>query len=460
MMRKYILSAAAALLILSVCAAVFFSRAVQIETDGQIIQLHPYAWSVSQALYAAGISLDAHDQLQPALDQPIPFDGKITIQRAVQAYLWQDGQLHAIAGLERTPAQLLQRAGITLDEDAQLLLNGTVIPLDRQLPVGMPLVLQVRLPFVLTLESNGKRQEIRSTAPTTARMLWNAGIRIAPGDLLSPDPGDPLEPGMQIAYQAAVALVVQVEGKKIQVRSAAATVGEALAETGLGLQGLDTSQPAEDQPLPADGRIRVVHAREEILLIQTLIPFTSQLAPDPGVELDQRATSKSGQYGVQVTRQRVRFEDGQEISRTTDSDWTATNPVPQTIGYGTKVVTRTKNTPDGAIEYWRKVRVRATSYSPCHLGTADNSCGYTTASGLRLTKGIIGVSLKWFRAMRGQRVYVPGYGFGTIADYGAVSGMWIDLGFDDENFDQNAIVGTVDLYFLTPVPPTILWILP
>ena len=203
-----------------------------------------------------------------------------------------------------------------------------------------------------------------------------------------------------------------------------------------------------------------MRVREETVLTETLVPFDSQFAPDPELELDLQRTNQAGQYGVQVTRERVRYEDEQEVSRSVDSDWTATNPVPQTIGYGTKVVTRSEETADGTIEYWRKIHVRATSYSPCRLGTADGRCGYITASGARLTKGIVGVSLKWFRMMRGQRVYIPGYGYGVIGDYGAVSGMWIDLGFDEENFEEGAIVGYVDMYFLTPVPPNIPWTLP
>jgi 3D (Asp-Asp-Asp) domain-containing protein len=307
---------------------------------------------------------------------------------------------------------------------------------------------------------NGEQRQINGYGPSAARVLWDAGIHLGPGDQLSVKPGSPIEEGMTIAYRAAVPLTIQVQGSEIRSQSAAVSVGAALAEAGAALQGLDYSQPHEDQPLPADGRIRVIRVREEILLEETQVPFDSQLAPDPNLELDLRQPSQAGQYGVQIARERVRYEDGQEISRRVDSEWAATNPVAQIIGYGTKVVTRSENTPDGAIEYWRKIRVRATSYSPCRLGTTDNRCSYTTASGMRLTKGIVAVSLQWFRMMRGQQVYIPGYGYGTIADYGGLRGMSIDLGFDEDNFDQGAIVGWVDLYFLTPIPNSIPWTLP
>ena len=59
------------------------------------------------------------------------------------------------------------------------------------------------------------------------------------------------------------------------------------------------------------------------------------------------------------------------------------------------------------------------------------------------------------------RMYVPGYGPALAADTGGgVRGRWIDLGFDDFNYEgwhQQVMV-----YFLTPVPPAnqITWIIP
>lgn len=460
MKRKIILFTAAGLgLALLGLAAIFF-RPIMIQDGEKNLAARPPAWTVGQALASAGLDLAPQDQVEPGLDQPVPADGKIIIQRAVQATLWEDGKLKPIQGLSRTPGELLKQAGIQINENDRVKWNGEVIPTDDPLPTGIPILLQIERARSITLDREGQRTQILSHAPTTVGALWENGLIVGPGDWLSADPGSQIEPDTIIGYRAARPLVIQVGEREIQARSAAETVGAALVETGISLQGLDYSQPGEDQAIPSDGKIRVIRVREDILLTQSLVPFESQYAPDPELELDQVRPLQPGAYGVQVTRERVRYEDSQEISRGIDSDWVATSPVPQTIGYGTQVVTRTEDTPDGTIEYWRKIRVYATSYSPCRLGTPDNRCGYTTASGLPLTKGVIGVSLQWFRMMRGQQVYVPGYGFGVIADYGAVRGMWIDLGFDDDNFEEGAIVGWVDLYFLTPVPATIPWTLP
>ena len=105
--------------------------------------------------------------------------------------------------------------------------------------------------------------------------------------------------------------------------------------------------------------------REEVSLVQTAIPYTTTYVADPNTELEQNSVVTAGQYGIQVARVRVRYEDGQQVSQKTDSAWVAKEPVAEELGYGTKVVVRTLDTPNGPIQYWRAITVYATSYSPC-----------------------------------------------------------------------------------------------
>jgi 3D (Asp-Asp-Asp) domain-containing protein len=167
----------------------------------------------------------------------------------------------------------------------------------------------------------------------------------------------------------------------------------------------------------------------------------------------------AGQVGIELTRLRVRYEDGLEVEKNTEAQWTASQPRNRKVGYGTKVVVRSLDTPDGKIQYWRAITVYATAYSPCGLGNVAK-CYYGTSSGLPVQRGVIAVIYKWYLLMGGQPVYVPGYGKAVIADVGGgIPGKnWIDLGFTDadlEEWHQN-----VTLYFLTPVPVNIPWLLP
>lgn len=465
MFRKYALFLAAGLALLLLAG--FLLRPVTIHVDNETITVRGADLKVGQALATAGIQVYSADQVQPAIEEWIPLNGQIRLTRAVQAVIWEAGQTRLISGPERNAADLLAAAGSALQPGDRLIWNGREIDPRTELPAGRPVVLQIERARPVIIDLDGERQRIDTTAVSAANALWEAGIRPGPGDALSVPPGALLADleeanggPLILAYRAAQPVTIEAGAQRIRARTTAATVGEALAEAGIALQGLDYAEPAEDQPLPEDGRLRVVRVTEEIALTEELLPFDSQRVPDAETELDQTRVITPGQYGVRVVRERARFEDGEEVSRAVDSDWIASEPVAQTIGVGTMVVTKTLDSPDGAIEYWRAISVYATPYSPCRLGTGDGRCSWTTASGQRLTKGIIAVTLSWYRIIRGLRVYVPGYGYGVIADVGGgIPGRpWIDLGYDEENFEP--FVGWTTMYFVAPPPENVSWILP
>ncbi len=157
-----------------------------------------------------------------------------------------------------------------------------------------------------------------------------------------------------------------------------------------------------------------------------------------------------------MTRIRVRTEDGKEVSRQTEAQWVARQPQNQVLGFGTKVVVHTDVVDGKTISYWRKITAYATAYSACDAG----ACGRATASGMPVSRGVIAVIPSWYYAMKGQQVYIPGYGQATIADIGGgIAGTnWVDLGFSES--DYTSWHSNVDVYFLTPVPANILWQLP
>ena len=148
-----------------------------------------------------------------------------------------------------------------------------------------------------------------------------------------------------------------------------------------------------------------------------------------------------------------------ETGRAAEAAWVAKEPQNQLVGYGTQAVVKTIDTPYGALEYWRAVTAFATSYSPCRLGI-PNYCNTQTSSGAQLRQGIVAVTRAWYSWMRGQQVYIPGYGVAVVGDVGGgIPGRyWIDLGYTDADFKSWA--SNVTVYFLTPVPASIPWILP
>jgi 3D (Asp-Asp-Asp) domain-containing protein len=186
---------------------------------------------------------------------------------------------------------------------------------------------------------------------------------------------------------------------------------------------------------------------------QSFVPFGVVYQADAALELDTQAVTQSGSMGVQQRNLRVRYEDGVEVSRVDEGTRITQPPVDQIISYGTLIVLRTLDTPEGPREYWRKLRLYATSYHPAALGGDD-----VTATGRKLQKGIVAIDPKLIPYS--TQVYVEGYGVGLAADTGSprTTPYWIDLGFSDSDFER--WTRWVDVYLLTPVPTGYPLILP
>ena len=355
---------------------------------------------------------------------------------------------------ERVPSALLNQAGITLNSNDRILLNG--LPVEpNQLITNHPITLQVRRAASLTIITADGEQKRQSSAFTVGEALAEASIWLRAGDKVAPALETPIIDGMRITVAGPRSLTVSVDGKTVQIQSSARTVGEALAEAGIPLIGLDYSLPAEKDPLPSDGQIRLVRVRESLILAQKPIPFENDFQASADVPLDQTQIIQPGENGLSVQRIRVRYEDGKEISRLTEDETMVRPPQTRILAYGTKIEIKTTVVDGVTIEYWRAVQMYATSYSPCRSG--GDRCYSGTSSGKSLRKGMVGLRYSWYLSMQGQRLYIPGYGFATVEDVcgGCVGKPWIDLGYSDNDYEQWS--SWVTVYFLTPVPANVVY---
>jgi 3D (Asp-Asp-Asp) domain-containing protein len=200
--------------------------------------------------------------------------------------------------------------------------------------------------------------------------------------------------------------------------------------------------------------IQIVRSLEELEVVERAVPFETVMQPNENLELDNRQVAQAGQNGIEQLTYRIRYDNGVEAERTLDSSAVIQAPVNQIIHYGTKIVLRTIDTPEGTREYWRRLpNMYATSYHPEALGGDD-----VTAIGMTLRKGIIASNPNVIRYR--TQVYVPGYGLGLMADTGGPRSTpyWIDLGYADENWVPWS--KRIEVYLLTPVPERINYLLP
>ena len=434
------------------------ASAVQVVIDGETQRRRTHARTVEAALLDWGLETSPFDLIVPSVESPLP--DVIMVEHARSVVILADGETLHVATAEAHPMNIVQAVNVEVFPGDRMWVDGLLMQDQAAQLDDTPSRIAIQRGHRLQVETQHGTVVLHSAAPTIGEALLEAGYDLHEADFLSPRPDTPLSGPVTVEYQPARRIMIEVDGQQVQSYAVGPTVGEALAQAGVALVGLDYSQPDPGEQLPEDGRISVVRVREEVKLELEPVPFDVEYQAVADLELDQLQVIDNGTYVVIARRVRVRYENGQEMDQEVENAVVIVEPEPRVLGYGTQIVVRTLSTADGVIEYWRAVDVYATAYSPCNLGVPW--CGYTTASGAEVQRGVVGVIRSWYNVMQGMPVYVPGYGYGSIEDIGGgIAGRhWIDLGFTDENIVPWHNWTTI--YFLTPVPSPdrILYILP
>ena len=323
-----------------------------------------------------------------------------------------------------------------------------------------PSTAEARPVYNLTLRSPQGERIIQTSALTVEEALAEAVLSLPAEDLLIPPAETSITGDLTVALIPARSFTISSGGQTINVRSAADTVGGVLAGAGIPLVGLDFSVPPEGEAPPADGQIRAVRVREAFDVSLEAIPFDEKVTYTPDLPLGQSEILQPGVEGVAMFRERVRYEDGTEVSRFREERTILREPQTRIVQSGEKIAL----VPAGGeipYEYWYAAEMYATVYSPCQSGTGG--CSYGTASGARAGYGIVAVDYSIYPYLAGMRVYIPGYGLATIGDtgggpiietaLGVSRTKWIDLGFNDGQIRD--MTGWVKVYFLAPAPAEI-----
>lgn len=436
-------------------------KTVQLVINGESRLIKTHASRVADILRTAGVPYITSDQVRPGLDQKAGSGQRISLNRAAKIRLDPGNGITPLEYVShhRFGGNILLDVGLRLYPGDRLFWKGSELRPDFDLSAVTELELELRRAEVFNLitEDVPEGKTAHGSGETVFDALLSAGITPGKNMLIIPDGDSKFVSDMTIEVLPLRELTVSVNGKLVSTVSAGVNVGEALARAGLPLNGSNVSIPSTSESLPADGRILIVPVSDSFSMKAETIRRETEWTPNPDMDLDDTKIIAEGSDGLRGTFTRTRTENGEMVLNETSPETILVQPVSNKAEYGTKINIRTLDTPDGTIEYYRAVKVYATSYSPCRSGTA--SCITGTASGRKVQKGVAAVTSSWYNQFGGQSVYVSDYGKAVIADVGG--GMpgryWIDLAYDDDNFEGWS--RETMLYFLTPVPADMVWIL-
>ena len=425
-------------------------KTVFLVINGTVEEIITFAPTVNILLKSQDLDLTGEERIMPDPGTFLWGGERIILVLAASVEISADGDQENTLTAEKRPENILHTFGYALFPKDRILVDGVIAREGMLLSPGKPHKIELLRGTQVTVEFENGSQQFFSDADSLSEALEKEGIEIFEADQLSKPLSTVLNGSpINITLVRAKPLRVHLVENSVMIRTTAETVGAALAQGGIALQGLDYSIPPETEPIPENDEVQIIRVREEILLKQDQIQFTSEYQPADDLDLDQLQIITGGEYGLQAQRLRIIYENEREISRDLEKEWVIREPSPRIIGYGTQINIQTANTPDGQITYWRRITAYATSYDETCPG-----CDSITSSGAVLKKGVIAVKLDWYRYMKGMRVYIPGYGFATIEDVGGGvpwSANWVDLGYRHSEYvpwSEN-----VTIYFLAPAPP-------
>lgn len=457
------------------------ARSVDVSVDGVNVTVNTHRRQVRELLLDLGIDLHPNDRVSPAPETYLSQTKGIVVERARPVHIVVDGRTIQTASWGPTPRALLFDAGVLVDPYDQVIVGDQPLGLDDPLPAreqvvtlsrfapvrpwarakAQPLQLRVVRAVPLVVDDVGIPFTIRTTAKTVGEALRQAEITIYLGDRVVPSLGSEVSTGLRVTIERSVPVLLETDGRTIKTRTRGDTVADALSAMRIGVSGLDRVEPALDTELYDNIKIEITRVREDIEVEEQVTPFDTIFVPDANLPIDTQQLVNAGAEGVTRSRYRVRYEDGQEVSRVLEDTWVAQEPAERVIAYGQQITPKTITTADGQqITYWRHIRMYATSYSASTAGVSPDESYYgMTRTGDRMRHGIVAVDPAII-PLRSQ-VYVPDYGFGDALDTGsAIRARHIDLGYDDSNL----VLWNrwVDVYLLWPPPPAsqITWVLP
>lgn len=448
------------------------ASALLVLDDNKAYPVRTHQSRVGGLLREVGLSLHSADIVIPPPTARLTDNTTVILRRARPYILEADGTIVQTYSHALQVDMLLAEAGIALNPQDAVLVEGHPVSPDApipnravstaQNPFGTPAPLQITVrrgkPFVL--HDGAASSELYSTTPTVGQALSERGIILYAGDEVSPDLGSPLTAGLHIFIRRSKPVEILADGRHLRTRTQADNVGDLLTQLGIALVGMDRVEPSESAPVVDNLAITITRVREETVIEEEALPFETLWEPDPELEIDQQRLQQAGAEGLLRRRWRIHYEDGQEAARILEDEWVDREPTTQVYNYGTKIVIRELETPDGTIQYWRHIRMLATSYTAATSGKEPDHPQYgITFLGWQMRHGIVAVDPSVI-PLRTQ-VYVPGYGKGVAGDTGgAIKGRHIDLGYDEGNVAH--WYKWVDVYLLAPPPPAsqIRWVLP
>lgn len=315
-----------------VMASTQSGRLVTIHDRGEQKSFLSDAETVADALSDAGVTLDAHDAIEPALDQKlIAREYEVNIYRA--------------------------RPVIVIDGPT--------------------------------------RQKVMTPYQVADRIVKDAGVTLYPEDTTSVTRTNDLVSdgaGLQLTIDRAMPMTLTLFGSKTEIRTQGETVGDMLREKGVELAQNDRASVALSTPIQAGMNVSVWREGKQTVTVQEEVAFGVEVIRDADQYTDYKAVQSAGQAGQRNATYEIEIKDGIEVSRVEIASLVTLQPVKQVEVVGVKVKvmpytgggTKTEwlaasNIPQESWGYADFMVQKESGWNPNAINKSSGACGLAQA---------------------------------------------------------------------------------
>ena len=201
------------------------------------------------------------------------------------------------------------------------------------------------------VEDGLRTYHIHSAHQSPRLLALDAGIKTYPEDTYTTgiitDIVENSALGEKVTINRAKPMQVQVDGGVRTIRTQAGTIGDALKAADISLGVQDTVSQSLGAPVLPGMDVAITRVSEALVTQTQTLPRPVQTITDPTALKGTTTVTNPGSDGQKTVTYRIHYTNGVETSREVVQVVSETDPQPQIVSVGTKVVFA------GSVEYWR-----------------------------------------------------------------------------------------------------------
>jgi len=271
------------------------------------------------------------------------------------------------------------------------------------------------------IEDDGKKIEVSTFAGNVEELLKQEGIKLNPGDKVSPGLKEAISEGSKIVVSRGFDVNIVLDGEKYKtVKTTQMKVKDILENAGIKPGSNMIVKPSLNSVIEEEATIYVTRVTTKEVVIKEEIPYDTHKKRDGLLQKGKTRIVQKGAKGIKELTYRITVAKGKVIDRDLMKVRVLKEPVSEIIAVGTL---NTISRGGSRFRYKKVIDVIATAYT--HTGG-------NTATGKWPGRGTVAVDPSVIPL--GSRLYIEGYGFGVAQDVGSsIKGSRIDVFFESKS---------------------------